>query len=122
MTRGKGVVIIVSDFYDFAGYEEGLRFLFGRDFEVFAIHLLSPEELKPELKGDVKLVDKEFEFSTDVSASKSLLGLYDRTLNTFCNGLKSFILARGGHYLLCSTELAFDRLVLDVLCRKGLLR
>lgn len=120
--RGKGVVLLISDFYDFDGYEEGLRFLFGRNFEVFAIHLLSPEELNPDLKGDVRLVDKEFDYSTDISVGKSLMKLYDQTLNTFCSGLKSFIMNRGGYYILCSTELGFDRLVLDVLCRKGLLR
>ncbi len=120
--RGKGIVVVLSDFYDFSGYEDGLRFLFGRDFEVFAIHLLSPEEMKPDLKGDIRLVDMEFEYTTDISVGKQLLKLYDKTLNTFCNGLKSFIMNRGGFYMLTSTELPFDRLVLDVLCRRGLLR
>ncbi len=121
-TRQKGIVILISDFYDFGGYEEGLRMLFGENFEVFALQVLSPEELKPSLQGDVKLVDKEFDFVTDVSLGKSLLTMYDRTLKTFCNGLRSYVLARNGYYLLASTELGYDRLVLDVLCRKGLLQ
>ena len=120
--KGKGVVILISDFYDFDGYTEGLRQLFGRRSDVFVMHLLSPEELKPDLKGDVRLTDMEFDISTDVSVGKSLMNLYDQTLNTFCNDIKEYVMARGGYYLLVNTELPFDKLVLDVLCRKGLLR
>lgn len=121
-TRGRGVVIVISDFYDFDGYEEGLRQLLGRNLELFCLQVLSPQELNPDLKGDLKLVDKEFGYSTDVSLGRSLLKMYDETLNAFCNGLRSYTVNRGGYYLLASTELSCERLVLDVLCRKGLLQ
>lgn len=119
---GKGMAIIISDFYDFAGYEEALRQLFAKDFEVLAVHVLSPEELKPGHQGDIRLVDCEFNLTTDVSMGKSILDLYDRTLTTFCAGLKDYIIARGGVYLPTSTALPFERLVLDVLRRKGIIR
>ena len=121
-TSGKGMAIVISDFYDFAGYEEAFRQLFARDFEVLAIHVLSPEELKPEHQGDIRLVDCEFGLTTDVSMGRSISDLYERTLGAFCNGLKDHIIARGGYYLLASTESPFERLVLDVLRRKGIVR
>jgi uncharacterized protein (DUF58 family) len=121
-TRQKGIAILISDFYDFNGYEHGLRTLFGHNFELFAIQLLSPDEIKPDLTGDVRLVDSEFDTTTDVSLGRSLLAAYEKTLNAFSHGLRNYVLARGGYYMLCSTELPFDRLVLDVLCRKGLVQ
>ena len=121
-TRGKGVILLMTDFYDFRGYEEGLRYLFGRNFEVFILHLLAPDELKPAFTGDIRLVDKEFSYTTDISVGKSLLARYERTLNAFCHGLRNFVLARGGQYVLCGTDLPFEQLVLDVFCRKGLLQ
>ena len=120
--KRKGVVVLISDFYDFDGYEEGLRKLFGRNFDVFVLHLLSPEEIKPDLKGDVRLMDVEFDISTDISVGNSLMKLYDQTLNTFCMDIKDYVMSRGGYYLLVNTELPFEKLVLDVLCRKGLVR
>ena len=122
VTRGKGIVIVVSDFLDFGGYEEALRLLFGRNFEVYVIHVLAPEERQPELKGDLRLVDSEFAVSTDISVGQNLLKLYERTFNTFCNGLKDYLTTRGGHYLMTTTDYPFDRLVLEVLCRRGLVQ
>lgn len=118
--RGKGLVILISDFYDMDGYESGLRLLFGRDFEVYGIHVLSPQELKPELEGDLQLVDIELGATTDVSMGKNILEVYERSLQTFCADLRQFIVSRGGTYLLSSTDLPFDKLVLDVLARRGL--
>lgn len=118
----RGLAIVISDFYDFAGFEEAFRQLFARDFEVLAVHVLSPEELNPTHQGDIRLVDCEFGATTDVSMGGNVKGMYGRALSAFCNGLKSYILGRGGYYLLASTELPFERLVLDVLRRKGILR
>ena len=120
--KRKGFVVVLSDFYDFAGYEEGLRSLFGRNFEVLVLHILSPEELKPQLKGDWQLVDAEFGLTTDVSVGPALLKQYGETLNVFSEDLRRFVTQRGGMYLLCSSALLFDKLVLDILCRKGVVQ
>lgn len=121
-TRSRGLVVVLSDFYDVEGYEDAFRCLFARDFEVLAIHILSPGELKPNLEGDLRLQDVEFRHTTDVSMGRGVLAFYERALAAFTNGLRDNIIGRGGYYLLTSTELPFERLVLDVLRRKGVLR
>jgi uncharacterized protein (DUF58 family) len=121
-TRVRGMVVVLSDFYDFDGYEEAFRSLFGGNFEVLAVHILSPEELKPAHQGDVRFVDAEAEVTADVSMGRQAHEAYARTLSAFCGGMKSYITGRGGHYLLTSTETPFDRFVLDVLRRKGIVR
>ncbi len=121
-TRGRGMAIIISDFYDFSGYEDGLKQLFARDFELLAIHLLSPQEMAPEYQGDIRLHDCEFDVTTDVSMGKSIMNVYQDTMAAFCNGLKEYVVSRGGSYLLTSTKTPFERLVLDVLRRRGIIR
>jgi uncharacterized protein (DUF58 family) len=118
----RGLAIVISDFYDFQGYEDAIRQLFARNFEVLVIHVLSPEELKPPHQGDIRLVDAEFSLTTDVSMGGNILAMYGRALAAFCNGIRDYIVARGGYYLLASTDLPFERLVLDILRRKGILR
>lgn len=120
--RSRGMAIVISDFYDFDGYEEALRQLIAGDFEVLAVHVLSPEELKPTHQGDIRLVDCEFNVAADISMSAGMLDAYARTVNAFCSGLKNYIVGRGGCYLLTSTAVPVDRLVLDVLRRRGILR
>src|SRR5205814_9346451 len=45
--RGKGIMLVFSDFFFKDGYEEGLRRLVGHGYDVFAIQVLSPQELEP---------------------------------------------------------------------------
>lgn len=119
---GHRMVVVISDFYDFGGYDEALRRLFAANFEVLIIHTLSPQEIEPDLQGDLRLVDSEFAHTTDVSMGPSVLGIYRRTLSAFSEGLRKAVVNRGGCYLLTSTSVPFVRLVLDVLRRRGIVR
>jgi len=120
--RRRGIVVILSDFYDLAGYEEAFRQLFAGDFEVIALQILSPQEIHPDLEGDVKLVDVETGLTTDISMGERAMASYRKSLAVFSEELKSALLQRGGHYLLVSTEVPFDRLVMQVLRKRGLVR
>ena len=42
-------VVILSDFLDPSGYEQGFKLLTGRGFSLTAIHLTSPEEVNPQV-------------------------------------------------------------------------
>src|SRR5712692_4492942 len=56
-SSGKGIVIVLSDFMDKGGYEDALRYLVARQMDIYAIQILSQEEIDPEILGDLKLVD-----------------------------------------------------------------
>ena len=56
---GKGIVILLSDFMDKGGYEDALRYLVARQMDIYAIQILSQEEIEPDVTGDLKLVDVE---------------------------------------------------------------
>src|ERR1700675_219407 len=46
-SSGKGVVVLLSDMMDKAGYDEALRYLVARQFDIYVIQILSLEELEP---------------------------------------------------------------------------
>jgi len=120
--RGKGITIIISDFLDENGYEQALRHFAGRSQDVFALHVLSREELEPELAGDLKLLDCETGDQAEVSISSTLIKTYKKTVGSFCRGLKDYCGSRGIGYLFAATDTPFDQLVLNYLRRVGLVK
>jgi uncharacterized protein (DUF58 family) len=119
--RQKGVLVVLSDFFDKGGYEAGLRYLSGGKYDLFAVQVLSPQEIDPDLQGDLKLVDMEDADQAEVSITQPLMKQYKANLNAYCLALKDYITRRGGTYLFASTAVPFDTLVLNYLRERGLL-
>src|SRR5947209_4315318 len=80
---GKGIVILLSDFMDKGGYEEALRYLIARQLDIYAIQILSQEEIAPEIVGDLKLVDVEDDDVTEITVSGPLLKKYKQNLAAY---------------------------------------
>jgi uncharacterized protein (DUF58 family) len=119
---GKGIVVFLSDFMDKSGYEDALRYLVARNMDIYAIQILSQEEVEPELTGDLRLVDAEDEDVADITMSAPLLKRYKQNLEAFCGGLKDWCARRSISYIFTTNERPFDQLVLNYLRRRGLLR
>ncbi|MBN1441114.1 MAG: DUF58 domain-containing protein, partial [Planctomycetes bacterium] len=90
--------------------------------EMFAFHVLAPQEIEPELTGDLRLLDREDGTAAEVTISKPLLAAYHRSLDRFRSEIQQYCTGRGMHYVFTSTEVTFDQLVLNYLRRRGLLR
>ena len=73
---GKGIVVLISDLMDKNGYESALRYLVSQRMDVYVIHVLSQEELDPDVKGDLKLVDCEDQDIAEITVSAPLLARY----------------------------------------------
>ena len=86
---GKGIVVLISDLMDKNGYEAALRYLVSQRMDVYVIHVLSQEELDPDVKGDLKLVDCEDQDIAEITVSAPLLARYKSTLNAFVSGARS---------------------------------
>jgi hypothetical protein len=90
--------------------------------DVYVIHLLSQEELAPNVKGDLKLVDCEDQDIAEISVSAPLLARYKATLNAFTGGAQEFCSRRGMNYLLANNQTPVKELISNYLCRRGLVR
>src|SRR2546427_7368183 len=55
--REPGLAVVISDLMDPGGFETGVRALLERRFDVHLIHVLAPQEMDPELTGDLRLAD-----------------------------------------------------------------
>jgi len=119
--RHKGVCVVLSDFFDKGGYENGLRYVAGGKYDLFAVQCLAPQEIEPDLQGDLKLRDIEDDDMAEVSITQPLLKQYKANLNAYCLALKDYVTRRGGTYLFTSTAVPFDTLVLNYLRERGLL-
>ena len=119
--RGKGVLVILSDFFDKSGFENGLRYVSAGKYDTFAVQILSPQEIHPELSGDLKLKDVEDGDFAEVSITRPLIERYESNLNAYCLSLKDYVTRRGGAYLFSSTAVPFETLVLNYLRERRLL-
>lgn len=119
---GKGVVVVLGDFMDKGGYADGIRYLLGRDLDLYVVQVLSPEEIDPALVGDLKLRDVEDDDLAEVTISKPLLDKYKSNLKAYCTELKDYCTRRGISYLFTNTRVDFDVLVMSYLRHRGLLR
>ena len=119
--RAKGVCVVLSDFFIKEGFEPGLKYLAGGKYDLFAVQCLSPQEIEPDLQGDLKLRDIEDDDMAEVSITQPLMKQYKANLNAYCLALKDYVTKRGGTYLFTSTNVPFDTLVLNYLRERGLL-
>ncbi|HTQ38535.1 MAG TPA: DUF58 domain-containing protein [Pirellulales bacterium] len=120
--RGKGILLLITDLMDKAGYESALRYLVSQQMDVYVIQVLSAEEIDPDIKGDLKLLDCEDADVAEITASAPLLARYKRTLNAFVEAARSFCHRRGMNYLMARTDLPVEQLVAGYLRKRGLVR
>lgn len=119
---GAGIMILLSDFFFKEGYDAPLRRLVGRGYDLYVIQVLSPQELEPELAGDLRLTDIEDEDVAEVTISNALIKYYKKNLSAYCNELKDFCVRRDANYILTKTSDSVEMLVLNYLRRIRLLR
>ena len=120
--RGRGIMIVCSDFFMKEGYETGLRLLAGRGYDLFALQVLSPQEVSPDITGDLRLVDVEDGDRAEVTIAAPLLKKYNAALGSYCAGLREFCSRREINALTVQTDTPVDTLLLDYLRRRGVVR
>lgn len=119
---GKGILVLISDLMDKQGFETAFRYLLAQQMDVYVVQVLSAEEIDPDVKGDLKLVDCEDAAVTEITASAPLLKRYHQTLQTFVASAREFCTRRGMNYLLANTQTPVDQLVTGYLAKRGLVK
>jgi uncharacterized protein (DUF58 family) len=124
--RGKGVMVILSDYFIKEGYDTGLRLLVGGGYDLFCVQVLSPQEIEPTgpggLAGDLRLKDIEDGDLAEVTISAPLLKRYKANLAAYCDQLRDFCARREMSLLTVRSDTPLDTLILDYLRKRGLLR
>lgn len=114
---GPGLMIVLSDFFFKAGFEQGLRRLMGKKVDLYVIQILSPQEMDPQLSGDLKLIDIEDGDEAEITMSSALMKYYKKNLNAYCQELRDFCRQRDATYILANSADSVESLVLNYLRR-----
>jgi uncharacterized protein (DUF58 family) len=125
-----GPLIVVSDLLDSTAHPAGtaglpaagLNALAGRGFEVTLLHVLAPDELRPELAGDLKLRDLETGAEVEITADEALLRRYRDGLAAWQDDLRRFCGARGMHYVPVESTVPLEELLFAWLRQHAVLR
>lgn len=120
--RRPGLLVLLSDLLDPGGFEAGLRPLLGRGHEAAVLHLLAPDELEPDLAGDLQLLDSESGQGRDVSLDGGLRRLYRQRVGEWIAAQQADCRRRGVRYLHLPTGEPWDRALLRDMRRAGIVK
>jgi uncharacterized protein (DUF58 family) len=120
--RGRGIAVLLSDFLTFGDLERPMNMLFSAGLEVFAVQILAPSELNPEITGDLRFVDSETGHTLDISSAGDLLGIYHEHRESLAESLSAMCRQRSGRFVSISAADPIEAVLFDLLRRKGWLR
>jgi uncharacterized protein (DUF58 family) len=120
--RRPGLLLLLSDLYSVDDYRQGLSALMSRGYEVALFHVLSRDEVEPDLTGDLKLVDVETRESAEVTLDPAALDDYADRLQAWQDEIRAYCGARGAHYQTVITDAGWDQVLLQGLRRQGIVR
>lgn len=120
--QGRGVMVVMSDFFFKEGYEQGLRYLVGRGYDVIVIQVLSPQEVSPEIGGDLRLKDMEDGDTAEITISAPLLKRYKANLSAYIDELRSFCARREIIHMSITSDVDIEALLLDYLRARGVVK
>jgi len=120
--KNPGIAIIISDLFDSKGYEDGLKALAYRNFDINLIHVLDHEEISWSRTGNLLLHEAETGEKKVTVVDKQLLSLYRKKIESFISGIKSHCAHYDMNYYLCNSSNPFEETLTDYLSTGALFR
>jgi uncharacterized protein (DUF58 family) len=116
-SRGAGLTVLISDLLS-PTWENAL-FRLARRGEAVVLHTLSPQELRPALGGDVRLIDRESGARVPLTLNNDAIRLYAQRLADWKRAVESFCARHGVTYVPIDTGDSLETLLFDTLrCRR----
>jgi uncharacterized protein (DUF58 family) len=118
--HGRGVVILLSDLLDPAA-DKVIRELAATGSELILLHILSPEELDPQIEGDLRLVDAETGDGVDVTVDLSTVDAYKTRLGAWKASFADLAAKRRASYVDLPSDANLANLMFNELRRRRVL-
>jgi uncharacterized protein (DUF58 family) len=90
--KRRGLAILISDLYDPKGFEQGIKRLVHARFETHVIQLTDPQDLAPQLHGELELHDAESGELRQVTVTPRLLARYRAAHQAYLERVRRFCL------------------------------
>ncbi|ERK29960.1 DUF58 domain-containing protein [Clostridium intestinale] len=119
--KGKGISVVLSDFYNLEELKETLIFLKHKGQEIILVQVLSQEELEPTLRGDLKLNDIEEDSKMDISLYGKAIEIYKDKLDEFIMDIKTLSRKYGATYILANTKDNLEKIIFKEFTSRGII-
>lgn len=110
----KGVTILISDFMYDAKLEETLKLLTYKKQKIILCHILSSEELNPQLEGNLRLIDSETDEHMDILTGTDAINLYNKALSHFINTMKEICTKYKADYMLLNSGKPVEQILKEI--------
>jgi uncharacterized protein (DUF58 family) len=98
-----GALVVLSDFFDDGPVLEVIGRACHAGHDVTLVQILTPEELRPELDGDVALVDSETDELVELSFDRAAIDAYEARLSALFAALGALARKTGAGYVRATT-------------------
>jgi uncharacterized protein (DUF58 family) len=110
--RQLGLAVIVSDFLDPGGFEQGLKILRTLGHDVFVVHVASEADRDAGAYGDVRFIDSETGDRREIEVTPRLAAAYRAAWDAHASELAHFCGRYNIGYLRADAERPFEDVVL----------
>lgn len=119
--RAAGLTILLSDLLS-PSWDRAVASLAARSGEMVVLHVLAPQELRPALGGDARLIDRETGAAVSVTLNNDAIRLYGQRLDDWRRKVEQFCARRAAAYVPVDTSVPSELLLFDTLRRRGVVR
>ncbi len=110
--RRGALVVFVTDFFDNAGLEAGLRALALRNADAAFFHVYSGEESQPSPRGPVTFIDQETQERYEITVDRGTAKAYAEAFGRFIHETREMIEGYGGQYVNAPVDTPIEELML----------
>jgi len=110
-----GLAVVVSDLFSPGGYENGLDQLRHRRYEPHVVQLHDPREARPEMLGDVELLDIENDGTRKVTVTERALRTYRKLFDDYQAAVATYCQNYGLGCTQATTQIRFNDLILRMM-------
>jgi uncharacterized protein (DUF58 family) len=120
---GDGRSIIISDFLTDNNFFDSIDYLRGKKRDVLCLQVLSPQEIKPEIRGKTIIRDSEdaMRFYKD-NIGREILNAYKKAVEYITSRIDNFCTSREADYQLVTTDQSVKEVLLKTLADKGVIK
>lgn len=115
LAGGRGIVLLISDFFAEKGWRAALDRLHHARFETALLQVSDPEDAHPQGRGDVLLLDRETGRSRRVRLTDDRVRAYERAYVEHGEALAGYARDRGLFHAHARTDHAWEELVLQTM-------
>ena len=115
----RGIVFLISDLFGRSPElsEEALKQARSWPAETHVIHVLSPTEMRPDLEGEVQLLDVETGEVRRMWLTRREMARYEETFEDYLRKLHQVCMHQQFNYLAWTTDQSFEEMFLGLLSR-----